>query len=354
MKYNPQVALTKAQSSLEGVAGVEVFEPVRKIRINDFDDLKSELWGLNNESYKGIDINVKSVWENYTVGKESVIVSVVDNGVDINHEDLSANCLPNGKHYNAIDDNYVIVPGAHGTHVAGTIGAVGNNGKGVVGVAGGDFANGKHGVSIMSCQIFKTDVNGNTTSGSSAAAIKFGADNGAVISQNSWGYTYDADGDGKLTGDEYNRAMAAKVSSSDKAAIDYFIKYAGCDNDGNQLPSSPMKGGVVFFAAGNDAIQNCAPGSYEKVVAVGSVAENGTRSSFSNYGDWVDICAPGSNILSTTPNNGYETMSGTSMACPHVSGVAALIVSHFGGPGFTNDMLKAKLLGSANKSAVSQ
>ena len=350
--YSPQTAVTKAQDCLEAIPGVEFFEPVRQIEIYDFDDLTEELWGLDNTTNPDFDINVKGVWNEYTTGNPNVIVSVVDNGVDVNHEDLADNCL-SGKHYNAVDDNSNIVAGDHGTHVAGTIAAVGNNGKGIVGVAGGNKAEGKGGVKIMSCQIFKTTASG-TQGGNSAAAIKWGADNGAVISQNSWGYTYDADGDGKLTGDEMKRALAAKTLSSDKAAIDYFIKYAGCDNEGNQLPNSPMKGGVVIFAAGNDAITNAAPAEYEKVIAVGSVSKDGTRSSFSNYGDYVDICAPGSGIYSTIPGNSYGIMNGTSMACPHVSGVAALIVSHFGGPGFTNEMLKEKLLGSANKSVISQ
>lgn len=352
IRYSSEVPVTKAQISLEDIEGVEIFEPVRNIKINDFNDLTSDLWGLNNTSNPGFDINVKPVWTNFTTGNPDVIVAVVDNGVDLSHEDLYANCLASGN-YNAVDDNSTIVPGAHGTHVAGTIAAVSNNGKGIAGIAGGDKANGQRGVKIMSCQIFK-DTQGGTIFGNSAAAIKWGADHGAVISQNSWGYTFDDDGDGKLTGDELKRALAARISGSDKAAIDYFIKNAGCDNDGNQLPGSPMKGGVVIFAAGNDAIANGAPAEYEKVIAVGSVASDGTKSSFSNYGDWVDICAPGTSILSTTPGNSYEKMNGTSMACPHVSGVAALIVSHFGGPGFTNDMLRERLLESSNKSIISQ
>ena len=354
VKYNPEIPITKAQTSLENMCGVEIFEHVREIRINDFNDLSSSLWGLYNTSSRGYDVNVRSVWQNYTVGSEKVIISVVDNGIDLKHEDLSSNCAATELHYNAVDDNHLIVAGDHGTHVAGIIGAVGNNGKGVVGVAGGDYAKGKSGVTLMSCQIFRTNPDGTSSSGNSANAIKWGADNGAVISQNSWGYTYDADGDGQLTGDEYKKAMAAKITSSDKAAVDYFIKYAGCDNNGKQLPGSPMQGGVVIFAAGNDAIQNCAPASYEKVIAVGSIANDGSKSSFSNYGDWVDICAPGTNITSTLPNNNYGNMSGTSMACPFVSGVAGLIVSHFGGPGFTNEMLKEKLIGSANKSIIPQ
>ena len=149
-------------------------------------------------------------------------------------------------------------------------------------------------------------------------------------------------------------ALNATISASDKAAVDYFVKYAGCDNKGNQLPGSPMKGGVVIFAAGNEGIPNGAPAEYDGVIAVGAVTPGGDKASFSNYGPWVDICAPGTSILSTIPNNQYDYSQGTSMACPHVSGVAALIVSYFGGPGFTNEMLKAKLLESSNKSAISQ
>ena len=353
VKYSQEVALTKAQNSLEHVDGIDIFEPVRQIRNNDFNDLTSELWGLYNRSYKGFDINVRSVWDQYTTGNPDVIVAVVDNGIDLNHQDLAANCLPN-KHHNFVDGSSNIVPGDHGTHVAGTIAAVSNNGKGVAGIAGGDKANGKQGVKLMSCQIFKTNSDGSSTGVGGATAIKYGADNGAVISQNSWGYSFDTNGDGDITGDELTRAMSARISASDKAAVDYFIRYAGCDNNGNQLPNSPMKGGVVIFAAGNDAIANGAPAEYSEVIAVGAVARDGSKSTFSNYGDWVDICAPGTDILSTIPDNEYAIMSGTSMACPHVSGVAALIVSYFGGPGFTNDMLKEKILASANTSAISK
>jgi len=353
VKYSADVSLTKAQTGLEKVDGIDIFEPVMPVKNNDFNDLSSDLWGLYNTSYRGVDINVKPVWSEFTTGNPDVIISVVDNGVDLTHQDLADNCLTSG-HYNAVYDNSNIVAGAHGTHVAGTIAAVSNNSKGVAGIAGGNKAKGQPGVKIMSCQIFVDNPDGTTSGSGGAPAIKWGADHGAVISQNSWGYNYDTDGNGVVEGDELTRALNARISSSDKAAVDYFIKYAGCDNKGNQLPNCPMKGGVVIFAAGNDAIAMGAPAEYEAVVAVGSIASDGKRSSFSNYGEWVDICAPGSNILSTIPGNEYGAMSGTSMACPHVSGVASLIVSYFGGPGFTNEMLKEKLLNSANKSIVSQ
>ena len=139
-----------------------------------------------------------------------------------------------------------------------------------------------------------------------------------------------------------------------KSAIDYFIKYAGTDKADNQ--TGPMKGGVVIFAAGNDGWPVGWPGKYDGnglCLAVGAMASNGTRSYYSNYGDWVDIAAPGGDavlgpmVYSTVPG-GYASLQGTSMACPHVSGVAALLVSYFGGPGFTNEMLVEKLLGGAN------
>ena len=354
IRYSKDVTLTKAQDCLGHTAGVEIFEPVRKIRIHGYNDpMMNRLWGLDNRITPSFDINVVPVWENYTSGNPNVIVAVVDEGVDLRHEDLADNCLSEG-HYNAVNDNSYIMAGEHGTHVAGTIAAVSNNGKGIAGIAGGDKKNGQAGVKIMSCQIFMENADGTTSSAGGAAAIKWGADHGAVISQNSWGYTFDKDGDGKLTGDELNKALNARIDPSDKAAVDYFNKYAGCDKQGNQLPGSPMKGGVVIFAAGNDGISMGAPAEYDGVIAVGAVASDGSKSSFSNYGDWVDICAPGSDIVSTLPNNRYVSMDGTSMACPHVSGVAALIVSHFGGPGFTNEMLKDKLLSSANTAIISQ
>ena len=351
IKYSEIVPFTKANEGLGCLPGIEIVEPVRKIKIQDFNDLKTELWGLNNVSNPTYDINVTPVWKDYTTGNPDVIVAVVDNGVQLNHPDLADNCIKAG--YNALDNSSTIFPGDHGTHVAGTIAAVGNNGVGIVGVAGGDKAAGKPGVKILSCQIFKDTPEGTISSAAaSAAAIKYGADNGAVISQNSWGYVVDVNGDGVISSEELKDAQRTTILSSDKAAVDYFVKYAGCDNYGNQLKSSPMKGGVVIFAAGNDNIQYGSPADYEGVIAVGAIARDGSKSSFSNYGDWVDLAAPGTDILSTVTGSGYRSMNGTSMACPHVSGVAALVVSYCGGPGFTNEMLKEKLLKGSNPTAI--
>ena len=341
--YSASHSLTKASDDLLHVKGVEEVAPVRRIAINDavkFNDLNSDLWGLYNQNYAGIDINVRPVWDNYTVGDPSVVVAVVDSGVDINHVDLKDNCAGAYSYTNG-----PVQPGDHGTHVAGTIAAVSNNGKGVSGIAGGDHANGRPGVKIISCQIFADN---RRVDNASANAIMDAADKGAVISQNSWGYVYDFNGDGTVDREEYNQAKGIDfVNGPDKAAIDYFIKNAGCDKNGNQRPDSPMKGGLVVFAAGNDNIDLGAPANYEKVIAVGAIRPDGLKADFSNYGSWVDIAAPGVSIKSTVPG-GYDFMQGTSMACPHVSGVAALVLSYCGGPGFTADMLKEKLLKGAN------
>ncbi len=347
VSYSSDIPGTRAADSFLAMDGVEYVEPARRIKINDFNDPKlGELWGLNNPLKPEYDINVKPVWDNYTTGNPAVIVSVVDEGVDYRHEDLAANCVEESLHFSAIPGK-LIVPGEHGTHVAGTIAAVNNNRLGVSGIAGGDKAKGQAGVKILSCQIFAGDQG--STRDQSANAIKEGADRGAVISQNSWGYIFDEDGDGKLSPAELEVAKNTETDKLHKDAIDYFIENAGFDENGVQV--GPMAGGIVIFAAGNDASQYGAPADYDKVVAVGSIDSQGNRSDFSNYGSWVDIAAPGTDIYSTIPG-GYDFSSGTSMACPHVSGVAALIVSHFGGQGFTSAMLKEALLKSANTEIV--
>ena len=107
---------------------------------------------------------------------------------------------------------------------------------------------------------------------------------------------------------------AATIPSHLKAAIDYFIKYAGMDENGKQ--EGPMAGGVVIFAAGNDSRADDPVGKYDPVIAVGSIAPDYTRADYSNYGDWVDLAAPGGSVhyaqgevLSTIPGNKYGTIS---------------------------------------------
>ena len=359
VQYDSSLPPTKAVSEFLNMPGAVYVEPVRRKEIAGFfnDPRSSDQWALYNEGgkaqyTKGCDVNVYPVWERYGAGRSDVIVAVFDQGVQLDHPDLAAVCLPSGPRGSRsfIDGSFNVVPGNHGTHVAGVIAAINNNGEGISGIAGGN--DGKGGVRIMSCEILRSvpksgGKEGETTTigGDDNAAYVWAADYGAVIAQNSWSIVYETEAD------------AAKGGIGTLGvAIDYFIKYAGCDKDGNQRPDSPMKGGVVFFAAGNDSRQHSWPAMYEKVYAVGAVSSKRARAYYSNYGDWVDICAPGGDvnvgpqILSCIANGGYGYMQGTSMACPHVSGVAALIASCFGGPGFTNEMLVDKLLRGADYS----
>ena len=291
------------------------------------DPLLKDQWHYNNtgqSGYSGSDANVFEAWTS-TTGSNDIIVSVHDQGVDTSHEDLAANMWVNEAELNGaagIDDDgngYVddihgynfqkdvgaLDPEYHGTHVAGTIAAVNNNGVGVAGVAGGDGSG--NGVKIMSLQIL------------GGAPIEesfiYAANNGAIISQNSWGYT-----------------TPGNVEQSVLDAIDYFIQEAG------DYPGSPMKGGIVIFAAGNSSYDaDWYPGFYDATFAVAALGPEGKIASYSNYGDWIELSAPGGDqtnyggtngVLSTIPDNKYAYLQGTSMACPHVSGIAALVLAN--------------------------
>ena len=352
--FDREIPVTRAAGDLAGMPGVVTVSPQLPVRPRTFNDpYFGSQWHYVNSRYQGADINVQRVWDEFTVGNSNVIVSVVDEGVYMQHEDLAGNlipCLEDGTgSYNFCNDTPTVAPyEGHGTHVAGVISAISNNGKGVAGIAGGDAAAGIPGVKVLSCQIF--DLYGNEPA--LFQAIKHGADHGAVILQCSWGFSPDMDGDGFTTDEEIAlyRSFTIDDLPEYKAAIDYFIKYAGCDNEGNQLPDSPMKGGVAVFAAGNDNFDYDPLVSYEPIIAVGAFGATGNKASYSNYGEWVDIAAPGGDakqgIYSTLMYNRYggSDRQGTSMACPHVSGVAALLVSYFGGQGFTAEECKTRLL----------
>ena len=368
---------TRAGRGMAETAGVEIAEiPLRRtLHAAAFpfnDPLGPSQWHFFNDgtltesSVAGADIDLLPVWKYFTGGSSGVTVAVVDGGIDAGNPDLAPVTIPGGTEgsWNFCTGSPTLVPELHGTHVAGIIGAVNNNGKLVGGVAGGLDGNG--GVRLLSCQVMTYDPEyssaddwyDHTIFAETAPAIVWACNRGALVCNNSWGYEYK----------NASAAAAGRISESDKAAVDYFIKYAGCDNDGNQLPDSPMKGGVVVFAAGNDGWEGGAPGNYDPVVNVGSVGPDLKVSYFSNYGSKVDICAPGGNyklagldedcILSTSPmDKAYVAptytvqtawMQGTSMSAPEVSGVVALLVSYFGGPGFTCDDLVERLVGGAD------
>ncbi len=357
LSYDESKTMTRASAELE-IPGVDVVEycpkisivgepevvsyetSVRAVSTGTFDDPMLEpQWhyynnGSASSSVSGCDINVLPVWKNYPTYakyKGDIVVGIVDGGIDYNHEDLKDNMWHNPEKsgdnvygYNFAESTFNIHPEDHGTHVAGTIAAVNNNGVGVCGVAGGDSKRQIKGAKLMSCQIFDGD-----KQGSGPEAIKWSADHGAVISQNSWGY------DGLTT-----------TPASLKSAVDYFIKNAGVDENGNQ--TGPMNGGIVIFAAGNDN-KNVSSTDYEAVVNVSSVGADYKRAYYTNYGSWCDIAAPGGDakkgnmVLSTLPGDKYGKMQGTSMACPHVSGVAALILARYGGDGYTATALRKRL-----------
>ena len=315
----------------------------------------------------GCDVNAVEAWKT-CVGDPSIIVAVLDEGVMYTHPDLAPNmwCNPgetsqgakadgdgNGYEgdlhgYNFVEESGNITwsdanDSGHGTHVAGTIAAANNNGIGVSGVAGGDGTP-NSGVKIMSCQIFSGQ--NSVTLAGEARAIKYAADNGAVILQCSWGYNSSESSElsGYTPGPATEKEWA-ETYPLEKEALDYFINNAGS-------PNGVIDGGIAVFAAGNEYAGNPAfPGAYSKCVSVASLAADYTPACYTDFGSLVTLSAPGGDleyygkigetedeywaetgeqkgaVLSTLVKNGqpaYGYMEGTSMACPHVSGVAAL------------------------------
>jgi subtilisin family serine protease len=311
------------------------------------DPLYKDQWHYKNTGQTGgtpgADINLEKGWRIET-GSSNVIVAIIDGGVDVIHPDLkdalwtNADEIPgngidddqNGYKddihgYNFGDGESTVYPDVHGTHVAGTIGAISNNGIGVAGVAGGSGS--ANGVRIMTLSSF-----GKFSNGGFESAMVYAADNGAVISQNSWG----------------------GGSTAIEAAIGYFIDRAGLDNThanfDAKIQTGPMAGGIVIFAAGNDNTSDALfgyPGSFPRVMAVASLNRFDTKAGTSNYGGWVDISAPGDQVLSTKPGATYGLLSGTSMACPHVSGVAALLISYLQQPGLKPSEIRNRIIQSA-------
>ena len=321
--------------------------------------------GEQSKSVRDADVQCEGAWERST-GDEQVIVAVLDEGVFVDHPDLKDNIWINENEvwrshddndgngyvgdrygYNFVKNTGVITwndayDSGHGSHVAGVISAVNNNGVGISSIAGGDGSG--NGVKIMVCQIFS----GYTGSSSLAVvrAIKYAADNGAVVLQCSWGYvsgaanTYDWGEPGFASQEEWE--MGAPL---EKSALDYFTHNAGSAN-------GPIEGGVAVFAGGNESAPMAGyPGASEDYISVAATAADFTAATYTNYGPGTSVSAPGGDqdyyfdyvddehnygevgcVLSTLPYHisasGYGYMEGTSMACPHVSGVVALGISY--------------------------
>ncbi len=295
LKLKKNTDIAKLQEFLNNFEEIDAIEPNYILETQGIvpnDPSYSQLWGLGK-------IEMENTWD-ITKGSSSVKVAVVDSGIDYNHVDLPVNVFK-GKDFVNNDDDPMDDNG-HGTHVAGTIGATTDNGIGVSGI--------NWNVELMAVKVMNASGKGNTVG--IVNGVKYAIDNGAKV---------------------INLSLGGSGSCS---AWDGVINYAN------------NAGAVVVVAAGNSNIDAAghSPASCNGVITVGSTTSSDSRSSFSNFGSTVEIAAPGSSILSTLPGNRYGSKNGTSMATPHVAGVAALLLTT--NPNFTPDQIKDCLVNNAD------
>lgn len=288
------------------------------------DALRSDLYAMHNIGQTGgtvdADIDALEAWQT-TTGSEEIVVGDIDTGIDYLHPDLLGNIWtnPNEIADNGIDDdnngyiddvrgwdfvnndNDPIDDNNHGTHTAGTIGAKGNNGIGVAGVCWN--------VKLMPLKFLNAGGSGSTDN--AVKAVQYAAMFGVRITSNSWGGG--------------NKSKALETAIKNSGAL--FVAAAG--NGGSSFKMYP------------------AAYSLDNVISVAATDHNDALASFSNYGTtWVDLAAPGVSILSTVRNDEYSFFNGTSMATPHVAGVAALVLGQH--PAWTNAQIKAQILSTVD------
>ncbi|MGF2615761.1 peptidase S8 [Rossellomorea vietnamensis] len=253
-------------------------------------------WTPNDTYYQGYQYGPQNTYTNLawdvTRGSSSQEIAILDSGVDYNHPDLASKTI---RGYDFVDNDYYPMDlNGHGTHVAGTAAAITNNSRGVAGMAPN--------TKILAVRVL--DANGSGSLNDIADGIRYAADQGAEV---------------------INLSLGCDCNTT---TLENAVNYAW------------NKGSVVIAAAGNDGVSTTfEPASYSNVIAVGAVDSRDRRASFSNYGSWVDVTAPGVDIASTVPNNGYSYMSGTSMASPHVAGLAGLLA----GQGRSNSQIRAAI-----------
>jgi subtilisin family serine protease len=337
IKEDPTIDLHFAKKeAVESLTNViEEVEPdyfVTTVKLSD-DTKLHDLWGMNNKGQTGgtedKDIDAPEAW-NLNTGSKDILVGVIDTGIDRNHEDLKANMWSNPKEipgngkdddnngyiddvygwdfYN--NDNNPDDDDSHGTHCAGTIGGVGNNGKGVTGVCWN--------VSMVGIKFLGND------GGYISDAIKsvtYATKIGVNLTSNSWG------------GGGYSSTLKRAINEANQKGIG-FVAAAGNHN-------------------GNNDSKPSYPASYksENVISVGASDHRGKKAYFSCYGKTsVDLFAPGVRILSTVPGNKYASYQGTSMAAPHVSGAYALVLS--ANPTWSVAQVKNALMNSTDAEAM--
>ena len=381
IQYNSMLVPVHSSESIEYTprAAVKSAATASKLPFNDL--LLGDQWNLINDgtiaegAVAGADVNVKDAWR-LTAGDPRVIVAVIDIGLAINHSDLKEaiwkndaeyygvsdvdddnNGFVDDKHgYNFADNNAILTYGYtrdHGTHVAGTIAATNNNGIGVSSIAGGSGKG--DGVRLMSCQAFNKE--GDSYCELVAQALKYAADNGACIAQCSYGYK-------ELSGKNEAVILEWMNSSLEYEALQYFLSPANAN-------CAALESNIAIYSAGNyNEPYSMYPGAFKDCISVTSFCPDFLPGGYSNYGAGCDIAAPGGDaskgwfndqgkhiapwmILSTGfgPNGqmSWVYKYGTSMACPHVSGVAALGASYALkiGKKFSREEFTSRLLSSA-------